>query len=118
MKKSSETLRSRVKDQVKLVNNGNTQYCLLQRSCQRPHHTGKSRTLRREQALDQLYLIAYYGRAILYNSPYDTPEFGIRDIAEAVSRELATNPGHFHKIFLFSPIEKENKVFQVWPVTG
>lgn len=80
--------------------------------------TGKYSTLSREQALDQLYLIAYYDRAILYNSPYDTSEFGIRDVADAVNRALATNPGHFHKIFLFSPIEKKNKVFQVWPSVG
>ena len=77
--------------------------------------TKKYPTLSREQALDQLYLIAYYSNPILYNSPYDTPEFGIRDVAEAVSQELAANPGHFHKIFLFSTLEKKNKVFQLWP---
>lgn len=65
---------------------------------------------------DQLDLIVYYARAILYNTPYDTPEFGIRDVAEAVSLGLAGDPGCFDKIFLFVPIEKENKVFQLWPL--
>lgn len=77
----------------------------------------KYSTLSREQALDELYLIAYYDRAILYNSPYATLGFGIRDVADAVSQELAANPGHFHKVFLFSPIEKTDKIFQVWPIT-
>lgn len=67
-------------------------------------------------ALDQLDLIVYYARAILYNTPYDTPEFGIRDVAEAVSLGLDGDPGCFDKIFLFVPIEKENKVFQLWPL--
>ena len=79
--------------------------------------TERYSTLSREQALDELHLIVYYGSAILYNSPYAAPGFGIRDVAEVVGQALATNPGHFRKIFLFSPIEKKEKVFQLWPFT-
>jgi hypothetical protein len=68
-----------------------------------------------QQQLDEFYLLAYYDEAVIHNTPYRVPGFGFREIAASVSRELATNPHPFHKVFLFSPIEKV-PVIQVWLV--
>jgi hypothetical protein len=74
----------------------------------------RSATSERER-LDELYLVVYYNSAILYNTPYDTPGFGFRDVGEVASQQLSLNPGQFQKVFLFSPIEKNGKVLEIWP---
>ena len=77
--------------------------------------TGKYPTLRREQSLDDLYLIVFYSKGLLWNAPYSGPGWGFRDIAKAAGQLLSQNPGPFQKIFLFSPAESGQKVLQVWP---
>jgi hypothetical protein len=77
--------------------------------------TGKYSTLRREQSLDELYLIVVYSKGLLWNPPYSGPGWGFRDIAKAAGQLLSQNPGPFRKIFLFSPAESGQKVLQVWP---
>lgn len=67
------------------------------------------------QQLDEFHLLAYYDEAVLHNSPYHAPGVGFREIAGVVARELATTTHPFDKVFLFSPIEKSQKVLQVWP---
>jgi hypothetical protein len=79
--------------------------------------TAKYSTLRGQHNLDELYLVVYYSQALLYNTPYSTLGFGFRDVADAVSHELATNAGHFQKVFLFSPVETGEKVLKVWPLS-
>ncbi|MGA2903985.1 MAG: hypothetical protein ABSD98_09145 [Candidatus Korobacteraceae bacterium] len=80
--------------------------------------TKKYSTLQQQYNLDELYLIAYYSRALLYSPPYSTLDFGFRDVADAVSRELVRDHGHFHGVFLFSPLENGEKVIKVWPVSA
>jgi hypothetical protein len=77
--------------------------------------TANYSTLRGQQALDELYLIVYYSKALLYNQPYSAPGFGFRDVAEAAGEVLSQNPGPFQRVFLFSPVERDQKVVQVWP---
>lgn len=77
--------------------------------------TEKYSTLHGKQALDELYLIVYYSQAVLYSPPYSAPGFGFRDIAREVSQELARDSGPFQKVFLFSLIEKKEKVYEIWP---
>lgn len=67
-----------------------------------------------QQQLAEFYLLAYYDEAVLHNTPYNRPGFGIREIAAIVARELAANPHPFDKVFLYSPIEKA-PVIQIWP---
>lgn|GEM_PF-4938681 len=76
---------------------------------------GKYSTLRRDQRLDELYLIVFYSKGLLWNPPYSALGCGLRDIANAVQEMLSQNPGSFQKVFLFSPIEKDQKVLQIWP---
>jgi hypothetical protein len=68
-----------------------------------------------QQQLAEFYLLAYYDEAGLYNTPYDAPGFGFREIAVLVARELAVNPHPFDRVFLYSPIENTSKVIRVWP---
>jgi ssDNA-binding Zn-finger/Zn-ribbon topoisomerase 1 len=68
-----------------------------------------------EQRLDEFYLLAYYDQAVLYNTPYSGVEFGFADVASAVHRYLAATQHPFDKVFLFSPLERESQVIQVWP---
>jgi hypothetical protein len=76
---------------------------------------GKYSTLHQQQKLDELYLIVFYSKGLLWNPPYSALGWGFRDIANAVSDMLSQNPGPFQKVFLFSPVEKDQKVLQVWP---
>lgn len=71
--------------------------------------------LRELLAVDELCLVVYYSQALLYSPPYSAPGFGIREVANLVMDELAQNHGLFQKVFLFSPVEKNNRVLQVWP---
>ena len=68
-----------------------------------------------QERLDEFYLLAYYDEAMLFNTPYDTPSFGLGDAASAAAEELSAGPHPFDKVFLFSSIEKIQKVIQVYP---
>lgn len=68
-----------------------------------------------QQKLDEFYLLAYYDEAVLYNTPYDAPDFGFKEIGDLVAEELLRIPHPFDKVFLFSPLEAGQKVLQVWP---
>jgi hypothetical protein len=76
---------------------------------------GKYATLPMEQRLEELYLVVYYSEARLDAPPYDVPpDFGFREIAAAAQLVLE-DAGPFHKIFLFSPVERSQKVVKIWP---
>ncbi len=77
--------------------------------------TAMYKSLHRAQQLSELYLVAYYGSAMLYNPPYHGLNFGFQEVASAISAELSSNAGCFDKVFLFSPVEKNEKILQVWP---
>lgn len=77
--------------------------------------TAMYKLLHETQELSELYLVAYYGSAMLYNPPYHGLNFGFREVASSISAELSSTSGCFDKVFLFSPVEKNEKVLQVWP---
>ncbi len=77
--------------------------------------TAKYATLHAEHSLDELYLVAYYNKAILYNSPYFVPGFGLTEVAKIARAEVAKNPGAFQKIFLFDTTEPDLSPIQLWP---
>jgi hypothetical protein len=68
-----------------------------------------------KQQLDVFCLLAYYDQAVLHNSPYHVPGFGLREIAALLTEELAKHQHPFTEAFLYSPIEKGSKAIQVWP---
>lgn len=78
--------------------------------------TGKYPTLHQQQHLGELYLVVFYSKGLLWNPPYAGPGWSFRDIARAAGQLLSQNPGPFQKVFLFSPVEKDQKVLQVWPL--
>lgn len=77
--------------------------------------TAKYSDLQAKHSLAELYLIAYYNKALLYNSPFLAPNFGLSDVAAIAAREVAQNPGPFQKILLFNATEPGLELFQLWP---
>lgn len=71
--------------------------------------------LHAKQGLTELYLVAYYNKALFYNSPYLAPDFGLAELASIAAVEVAKNPGPFQKIFLFNATKPGLEVFQLWP---
>ena len=60
----------------------------------------KYRDLHARENLRELYLVAYYDKALVYNSPYKTPDFDFDDVATVFSQWVAANPGQYQKVFL------------------
>jgi hypothetical protein len=77
--------------------------------------TAKYSGLHARQSLTELYLIAYYNKALFYNSPYVAPGFALPEVARIATDEVAKNPGPFQKIFLFNATNPGLDVFQLWP---
>jgi hypothetical protein len=80
--------------------------------------TAKYSDLHAKQSLTELYLIAYYNKAALYNSPYLAPGLGLPEVASIAAAEVANNPRPFQKIFLFNATKPGLEVFQLWPRTS
>ncbi len=63
--------------------------------------------IRAKRSLGEFDLLCHYcDEALMHNTPTTTVGFGFREIAARVKQDLATAPGVFDKIFLFSPYEK------------
>lgn len=77
--------------------------------------TAKYTDLHKEQNLSELYLVAYYDRALFYNTPYIGPNFGWDEIAAIAGAEIAKNPGAFQKVFLFNSLPEDMTVTVLWP---
>jgi hypothetical protein len=77
--------------------------------------TAKYAYLHKEQRLSELYLVAYYDRALIYNTPYIGPGFGWDEIAAIAGAEIAKNPGAFQKVFLFNSLPDDMTVTELWP---
>lgn len=73
------------------------------------------RTLKKEQALDELYLVIYYNRASMWNSPYEGINGGIGVAVERAREQISLDHGPFDKVFLFLAFEPDMKVFTLWP---
>ena len=77
--------------------------------------TAKYSGLHTKHGLTELYLIAYYNKALFYNSPYVAPSFGLEEVARIATDVVAKNSGPFQKIFLFNATKPGLDVFQLWP---
>lgn len=77
--------------------------------------TSKYRGLHQQESLDELYLLLYYDQGWIYNTPFNAPEFGFREIAEIAARAAANNHGVFQKIFLFNSLYGAQEAVQLWP---
>ena len=77
--------------------------------------TAKYQNLKWDQKLNDLCLVVYYNRALLWNTPYDGINGGI-DAAVAQARVLMRQDhGPFDKVFLFLAFEPGMRVFMLWP---
>jgi hypothetical protein len=77
--------------------------------------TAKYADLHAREELEELYLIAYYNKALFYNSPYLAPGFGLDEVAQIASAELAKKSSAFQKVFLFNAVRPGLEVYQLWP---
>lgn len=75
--------------------------------------TEKYESLQADQRLDELYLVAYYDQAVLYNTPFHP--LHLPYVAKLAARAVARNPGHFQRIYLFKATEPTLESFQIWP---
>jgi len=73
----------------------------------------KYESLRADQRLDELILVAFYDQAVLYNTPYHP--LNLSDVANLAARAVAQNPGRFQRIYLFKATEPTLESFQIWP---
>jgi hypothetical protein len=76
--------------------------------------TGMYAELHRAQNLSELYLLAYYDRALIHNTPYIAPNFGWDEITAIATAEIAKNPGVFQKVFLFNSLPQDRTVTLLW----
>lgn len=70
--------------------------------------------LHQKENLSELYLLAYYDRALIHNTPYIAPNFGWDAIAAIAKSEIAENPGAFQKVFLFNSLPQDRTVTKLW----
>jgi hypothetical protein len=67
--------------------------------------------------LNELYLISYYNKGLIYNSPIF---HDMHSIVSNLRSKLLSDHGPFDKIFLYyalepNALEPRQKVFQLWP---
>ncbi len=75
-------------------------------------------SLKQEHSLNELYLVVYYARALLWNTPYyDGINVGIETAVEQARAEMTRDGGPFDKVFLFLAFEPGMKVFRLWSQT-
>jgi hypothetical protein len=72
-------------------------------------------TLKKEQTLDELYLMVYYNQALMWNSPYEGVNGGIDVVVEQAREQMNLDHGPFDKVFLFLAFEPGMKLFTLWP---
>lgn len=72
-------------------------------------------TLKKNQTVDELYLLVYYNRALLWNTPYEGIDGSIEVVVEQAREQVSLNHGPFDKILLFLAFEPGMKVFTLWP---
>jgi hypothetical protein len=79
--------------------------------------TGKYLVLHKQQNLDELYLVVYYNKALLHNTPFVAPGFGFREVAGIAASAANKNHGVFQKIFLFNATgqDHQQETIQLWP---
>jgi hypothetical protein len=77
--------------------------------------TNKYADLHKQEQLDELYLIIYYNKALIYNTPFQIPGFGFREVADSIAPVLKDNHGVFQKVFLFNAIKQDQETILVWP---
>jgi hypothetical protein len=80
--------------------------------------TKKYANLRAALNLDALYLVAYWNRGLIYNSPFLAGGFDFQDVARLAREAVARNPGPFQKIFLFNALPQDLDLAELYPFTS
>jgi hypothetical protein len=71
--------------------------------------------LHKKENLRELYLVAYYDRALIHNTPYFAPNFGCDEVVAIAAGEVQRNHGVFQKVFLFNALVPGQNVTQLYP---
>jgi hypothetical protein len=74
---------------------------------------GKYGTLKQDQALDSLYLVAYYEQAFRRNTPY--VPLALAQVGTRARLLLTGCPGPFDGIYVFDLMRRPLEVVQLWP---
>jgi hypothetical protein len=76
---------------------------------------GKYADLHKDQALTELYLVVYYDRALIHNTPFIAANFGWNEVTFIARKVIAKHPGVFQKIFLFNAVPQDRTVTVLYP---
>jgi hypothetical protein len=88
--------------------------CLRAKAAKYAKPRNRSKLLK--QNLKIFCLLIYYDQAVLHNTPYHAPHFGLEEIGAALTAELRNIEDHpFTEVYLYSPTEKLTKAIRVWP---
>lgn len=69
-----------------------------------PQHTG----------LKEVYLVVHYDfKSFAYNTPFDEPEIGFKEVAEFASKVLAGRTGFFDRIFLVNCLDSQEEAHRI-----
>lgn len=64
-------------------------------------------TLKSNAGLAELHLLLYYDQGWAFNTPFDAPGFGFREIASHLKQVASADHGAFDRIFLFIPAKQQ-----------
>jgi hypothetical protein len=87
----------------------------LQNQIKKKMNKNNYMTLKNDLKLNELYLIVYYWMALLWNSPYESPDYDLNDIVEHLKMQLGKTYTFFDKIYLFRALEPDMRVFNIYP---
>ena len=70
--------------------------------------------LRAHLGLDEVYLLVHYDfKAFAYNTPFDAPGFGFKEVASFARKVLGGDGGYFDRVFLFHFLWAKEEAFRV-----
>jgi hypothetical protein len=70
--------------------------------------------LKQHVGLDEVYLLVHYDfKAFAYNTPFDAPNFGLKEAAKFARESLTGNGGHFDRIFLFRFLSGDEEAYRI-----
>ncbi len=62
----------------------------------------------------EVYLLAHYDfKSFAYNTPFDEPEIGFKEVAEFASKVLAGRTGFFDRIFLVNCLDSQEEAHRI-----
>jgi|SRR6266850_2016348 len=70
--------------------------------------------LRKHVGLDEVYLLVHYDfKAFAYNTPFDAPNFGFKEVAKFASDVLGRDGGYFDRVFLFHFLWGKEEAYRI-----